>query len=185
MMQRVATSGKTVKQGRRKSVKSRAITGVRKQSLQNGCQGHQHGVQLPFVHSIIHNLAEPNLIEAHPVSALGDVPCGPCRACCRHDLIRLLPERGDLIWTYEHEVVATPSGPAAVLRCAKDGSCIYLGPGGCTIHDRAPAVCRAFDCRDLFSSKTSTERRAMVKSGVASKEVLLAGRQRLRTLDRL
>jgi len=46
-----------------------------------------------------------NLIEDHPMTALGNVPCNGCRACCLHDMIPLLPERGDLIWTYEHEVI--------------------------------------------------------------------------------
>jgi hypothetical protein len=63
------------------------------------------------------------------MSALGDVPCGSCRACCRHDLIPLMPERGDLVWTYEHEVIATPDGLTAVLRCANGGECIYSGSG--------------------------------------------------------
>ncbi len=117
------------------------------------------------------------------MSVLGDVPCGPCRACCRSDLIPLMPERGDLVWTYEHDVIATPAGPAAVLRCAGSGDCIYLGPGGCTIHDRAPAVCRAFDCRALFRSKTRAERHAMVNFSAASKEIFSAGRIRLKTLD--
>jgi hypothetical protein len=36
-----------------------------------------------------------------------------------------------------------------------------LGRDGCTLHDRAPAICPAFDCRDLFLSKTRAERLAM------------------------
>jgi uncharacterized protein len=114
------------------------------------------------------------------MTALGNVPCNGCRACCLHDTIPLLPERGDLIWTYEHEVIAT-----AVLWYGETGECIYLGPDGCTIHDRAPAICRAFDCREIFLSKTRAERLALIKSGVVSNEVFLAGRKRLKTLDQL
>ena len=44
----------------------------------------------------------------------------------------------------------------------------------------APAICRAFDCRQLFLSKTRAER---TKSGVVSNEVFSAGRKRLKTLD--
>src|SRR5471030_2044397 len=40
-----------------------------------------------------------NLIEDHIMTALGNVPCNGCRACCLHDMIPLMPERGDLIWT--------------------------------------------------------------------------------------
>jgi uncharacterized protein len=109
------------------------------------------------------------------MTALGNVPCNGCRACCLHDVIPLMPERGDLIWTFEHEVIATAAGPTAVLQCGKTD--------GCTIHDRAPAICRAFDCRDLFLSKTRAERLAMVKSGMVSNEVFSAGRKRLKMLD--
>jgi len=124
-----------------------------------------------------------NLVEDHPMIALGNVPCNGCRACCLHDMIPLMPEHGDLIWTYEHEVIATATGPAAVLQCGETGECIYLGRDGCTIHDRAPAICRAFDCRDLFLNKTRAERLAMVKSGPVSNEVFSAGRKRFNTLD--
>ena len=68
-----------------------------------------------------------NLIEDHPMTALGNVPCNGCRACCLHNMIPLMPERGDLIWTYKHDVLATAAGPKAVLKCGETGECIYLG----------------------------------------------------------
>jgi hypothetical protein len=46
------------------------------------------------------------------MTALGNVPCNGCRACCLHDMIPLMPERGDQIWTYKHEVIATAGDPA-------------------------------------------------------------------------
>jgi hypothetical protein len=97
-------------------------------------------------------------------------------------MIPLMPEHGDLIWTYEHEVIATAAGPMAVLQCGETASA-SIGRDGCTIHDRAPAICRAFDCRHLFLSKTRAERLALAKSGVVSNEVFSAGRKRLKTLD--
>ena len=117
------------------------------------------------------------------MTALGNVPCNGCRACCLHNMIPLMPERGDLIWTYKHDVVATAAGPKAVLKCGETGECIYLGRDGCTLHDRAPAICRAFDCRELFLSKTRSERLMLAKSGVVSNEVFSAGRRRIKTLD--
>lgn len=39
------------------------------------------------------------------MSKLGDVPCGPCRACCRSEVIALLPDEGDVIESYEHETM--------------------------------------------------------------------------------
>jgi hypothetical protein len=77
-----------------------------------------------------------NLVEDLPMTALGNVPCNGCRACCLHDMVPLMPERGDLIWTYKHEVIATATGPTAVLPCGEIGECIYLGQDGCTIDIR-------------------------------------------------
>ena len=62
-----------------------------------------------------------SLIEDDPMTALGNVPCNGCRACCLHNMIPLMPERGDLIWTYKHDVVATAAGPKAVLKCGETG----------------------------------------------------------------
>jgi hypothetical protein len=30
-----------------------------------------------------------------------------------------------------------------------NGECIYLDEHGCTIHDKAPSLCRSADCRSL------------------------------------
>jgi hypothetical protein len=54
---------------------------------------------------------------------------------------------------------------------------------GCTIHDQAPAICRAFDCKELFLSKTRAERLMLAKSGAVSNEIFSAGRRRIKTLD--
>ena len=111
-----------------------------------------------------------------------DVPCGSCHLCCRSDVIMLLPDEGDVIENYEHDVVELPEGNGAIVKKGADGNCIYLGPDGCTIHDRAPLICRVFDCRRWFLSKSRNERRAMVKSGFADAAVFEAGRERLVSL---
>ena len=108
-----------------------------------------------------------------------NVPCGSCRACCKADLIVLFPEHGDDVSSYVH--ILAPNGVAA-LRRNGDGTCVYLGLDGCTIHDRAPYICRLFDCRDMFRSMSRNKRRAMLKDGMIDKEVLNAGRQRLNTI---
>lgn len=46
--------------------------------------------------------------------------------------------------TYETESV----NGRQVLAHKLNGDCVYLGPGGCSIYDRRPILCRAFDCRD-------------------------------------
>jgi len=51
------------------------------------------------------------------MTALGSVLCNGSRACCLHDMTRPMPERGDLIWIFEHEVMATAAGPTAILQC--------------------------------------------------------------------
>jgi uncharacterized protein len=108
-----------------------------------------------------------------------NVPCGSCRARCKGDLIVLFPDHGDDVSSYKH--IITPNG-VAVLQKSKDGNCVYLDPNGCTIHDRAPVICRTFDCRQMFRNTPRNKRRLMLKHGMMNKEVLDAGRQRLNTL---
>lgn len=74
------------------------------------------------------------------------VPCQGCRLCCQGDAVRLEDE--DLNRGYETE--PHPYIPGALMIAHKpDGDCVYLDENGCTIHGRAPALCRAADCRSL------------------------------------
>ena len=108
------------------------------------------------------------------------VPCNGCRACCTSDLIRLVPEYGDNPASY---LTTTDSQGVSALARQPNGHCIYLGADGCTIHERAPAMCKAFDCRRWFMSfKTSHDRREMIKKLAANKDVFEAGRKRLHTV---
>ena len=102
------------------------------------------------------------------------VPCNGCTACCRRELVPLLPEHGDDPGTFETQTIGTEP----FLAVAENGDCVYLGPEGCTIHARAPAVCRAFDCRRFFLSLTRVQRRQM---GHRS-EIFAAARARLASL---
>jgi len=85
---------------------------------------------------------------------MSDVPCAGCTACCKHDDVFLRPDenprdyrverafdsmRGEMGWRLQHKPPR------------EGGGCTYLGDGGCTIHDRAPAVCKQFDCRFVFA----------------------------------
>jgi uncharacterized protein len=118
-----------------------------------------------------------------------DVPCNGCTACCRNDLLFLHPELGDDAGSYETMPAVNPiTGRAGLaLKHKPDGGCIYLGEKGCTIHERAPAICREFDCRrfylNLLRETTRAERRRAVSQGIYSKAVLAAGKARLRTLE--
>lgn len=113
-----------------------------------------------------------------------NVPCDGCTACCRNDLLILHPEMGDDPTQYETQRVINPitGRPALALKHKPGGGCLYLGPGGCMIWDRAPAICREFDCRKLFMELGKRERKAFVKAGLFGSDVIEAGRSRLHTL---
>jgi Fe-S-cluster containining protein len=78
-----------------------------------------------------------------------DVACAGCTACCRHEIIFLHPADGDRPETYLTRRVTNPlSGERVVaLQQKPNGDCVYLEPErGCSIHERAPVICREFDC---------------------------------------
>jgi Fe-S-cluster containining protein len=75
-----------------------------------------------------------------------EVPCGGCTLCCQGDAIRLLEEDDPDIYQIEPH----PYIPGALMLAHKpNGDCIYLDEDSCSIHDHAPALCRAADCRTL------------------------------------
>ena len=116
------------------------------------------------------------------------VPCNGCFACCHNDTLVLHPEMGDDATQYETYDIAHPitGEPAKALRHKPNGDCIYLDRAtGCTIHDRAPAICREYDCRKMYQrllTMNRAERRKLVYRGILSKEQIKAGRERLGTL---
>lgn len=114
-----------------------------------------------------------------------NVPCNGCRACCINDLIMLYPEHGDDPSQYETMEIVNPltGKKGRALTHKPNGECTYLGPEGCTIHDRAPVLCKAYDCRRNFLKFTRAERRRLVKEGIVDREKFDAGRKRLHTLE--
>lgn len=112
------------------------------------------------------------------------VPCGSCRACCRNEIVVLFPEDGDDVSSYEHVVITDAEGVEfAVLAVHPNGDCVYLGEHGCTIHDRAPAICRAFDCRAFFLSMTRNDRRITQREAGHKEPIFKAARARLNSLS--
>jgi len=74
------------------------------------------------------------------------VPCNGCTLCCQGDAIRLTEEDNpDEYLTEPHPYI---SG-ALMLAHKSNGDCIYLVESGCSIHDRAPSLCRSADCRSI------------------------------------
>ena len=120
---------------------------------------------------------------------LVSVPCNGCTACCQGDMIIIHPECGDDASLYETEPCIDPitGRHTVMLKHKRDGTCIYLGKAGCTIHDHSPAVCREFDCRrfyrDFYMTMPRAERRRLVNvDKKISKAVIEAGKSRLHTL---
>jgi hypothetical protein len=110
------------------------------------------------------------------------VPCNGCTVCCRKELIFLHPEHGDVVADYDAALTVNPitGKPGFAVRQRADGACVYLGESGCTIHDRAPAICRVFDCRAflLGFGDRAGQRRAL-HDGSIDRETYNAARQRL------
>lgn len=107
-----------------------------------------------------------------------DVPCGGCTACCNYGLIFLAPDED--ISQYETVRATNPQtgSEGDTLAHKPDGSCVYLGKSGCTIHARAPRICKEFDCRMMYLALTRQERRA---APGMHQDVLAAGRARVKT----
>ena len=98
------------------------------------------------------------------------VPCGSCRLCCQRTAVMLV-DGVDQIAEYE----TTEEHGARFLCLQPNGDCVYLGPDGCTIHERAPYMCRIFDCRAQHAQYTREERRDLVKRGLLNAEILKRG----------
>ena len=74
------------------------------------------------------------------------VPCNGCTLCCQGDAIRLTEEDNPKDYITEPH----PYIPGALMLAHKEnGDCIYLAETGCSIHDRAPSLCRSADCRSI------------------------------------
>lgn len=58
-----------------------------------------------------------------------------------------------------------------------NGECFYLGPSGCTIHDRAPTQCRTMDCRNIAKVITHTKARKLHKKGLLRFSVWQKGKE--------
>lgn len=102
-------------------------------------------------------------------------------------MLMLHPELGDDPKQYLTEPCINPitGKPGSMLRHKEDGGCVYLGESGCTIHGRAPAICRKFDCRAMFVQMGAAAAKRAITSGLVSQSVMDAGRKRRHTLGSL
>ena len=130
-----------------------------------------------------------SIIERTKRMERAKVPCNGCTICCKNDLLILHPECGDDPSQYETMECINPvtGKPALALKHKQEGGCIYLGQNGCTIHERAPAICKEFDCRRFYQrlveQTTRNQRQKLISSGMISKQLLREGRKRLASLE--
>lgn len=110
---------------------------------------------------------------------MSDVPCAGCTACCRFQLILLMPEDEPNLPAYSYIEHTKDGETLRALKGKPNGDCAHLGPSGCGVYDRRPAVCRAYDCRRQFVSMSRNERR---KQG--AKAIWREARKRLDSLER-
>ena len=74
------------------------------------------------------------------------VPCNGCTLCCQGDAIRLTEDDNPENYITEpHPYIDNE----LMLAHKPNGDCIYLNESGCTIHERAPSLCRSADCRSI------------------------------------
>lgn len=104
------------------------------------------------------------------------VPCDGCTLCCQHDAVRLLPD--DDPSQYRTEPHPFISG-AVMLAHGADGNCCYLIDGGCSIHGRAPSLCRSADCRELARTMSFERAMALHKAGRLDLRIWDRGRKML------
>jgi hypothetical protein len=60
-----------------------------------------------------------------------------------------------------------------------NGDCIYLAERGCSIHDRAPSLCKAADCRGVAAHYDFDTARRMHLQGLLDLRVWDQGRRLL------
>lgn len=106
--------------------------------------------------------------------------CDGCTACCKRDKIILGAE--DVRSNYLHHKEWINSQEYDVLDRKPNGDCIYLAESGCSIHGKAPGICRRMDCRKLFLTTPQTVVERRVRQNPQMIHVYLAGAQRLHTL---
>ena len=104
------------------------------------------------------------------------VDCGPCQACCHQWVILTDEEIG-----YEVERIATPEGVMRFIRRRDDGSCFYLTPEGCGIHELRPACCRRFHCGRWYETLPKDLIDEIRRNGdLKDRRMLREGRRRAR-----
>lgn len=106
---------------------------------------------------------------------MSDVPCNGCRACCTKQVVIVVPEDEPNLEVFKLRDLGKG---VQIIDVLENGDCAHLGPDGCTIYGRRPAVCVAYDCRLQFLMMNRAERRTHSSPGIWRE-----ARKRLNTVD--
>jgi uncharacterized protein len=137
----------------------------------SGCPSGRRFVDAPGVRAQVLNRSTSPMKKSRTT-----VPCNGCTLCCRGDAIRLFAEDR----ASEYETVPHPFIPGALMIAHQDnGNCIYLVDSGCSIHDRAPSLCRTADCRSLALGVDYETAKALHRMGRIDFRVWLQGHRLL------
>jgi uncharacterized protein len=75
--------------------------------------------------------------------------CSQCSSCCRDKKIQVNPY--EIARLARNRNMSTSSfaehytdGPGTLLNWREDGTCVFLEPGGCSVHPDRPLVCRLY-----------------------------------------
>ena len=118
-------------------------------------------------------------MKSKTVSPYKEVPCNGCTLCCQGDAIRLLPEDDPASYITEPH----PYVPGALMLAHKpNGECVYLEGTRCSIHDRAPSLCRSADCRSLALQLDFDEARRLHLGGKLDLRVWDQGQKLLQAM---
>ena len=136
-------------------------------------------LEMPADFSSASASSPPDIAAQKP--ALRVVPCGGCQTCCRTQWVFLDPDAGDVVALYDTVAIVHPKTGVIVQAVAHkpNGDCLYQSAAGCTIHDRAPSKCRAFDCRLYFRDmmmKPRQARKQELRDLYSAKELFEIGR---------
>lgn len=75
--------------------------------------------------------------------------CGNCDLCCKSSILVLYGSHDNLD-LFEQKVKVMDDPEVWIVGQKKNGDCLYLENGKCSVHKNAPAVCRQFDCRIAY-----------------------------------
>ena len=81
-----------------------------------------------------------------------EVPCNGCTACCKGQRIILTADDDKNRYAVTPTIRGNDGETQWMLQHKSNGTCVYLGSNGCTIHGMAPKACCDFDCSKVVVS---------------------------------